>query len=124
MENFQVTYTLLKETKIGKVVRKLASLQFEKDEQGIIERCKELLTRWKAMLPLAAEEEKAQEDAKEPPSINEEEKEEAPSANEEKLEVETNESVAPTESESIVAPEVTEETIHTMETPAMVEQAH
>jgi hypothetical protein len=134
VENFEVNYTLLKETKIGKVVRKLASLEFEQDEQKITERCKEVLTRWKAMLPLSTEEEKpateTQEEAKpeESQSVNEgpselKEETETQAVNDSKMEAETNESIAPTEADSVVVPETMEETaaMHTM---AMVEQAH
>lgn len=65
VEVFEVNYHLLKETKIGKVVRKIASLEFEKDEHNIIERCKDVLTKWKATLPGSGDEEAKTEDVKE-----------------------------------------------------------
>ena len=54
VEEFIVTVDLLKETKIGKVVRKLGGIELNAEFNQIYhitERCKALLVKWKALLP-------------------------------------------------------------------------
>ncbi|CAG8559440.1 10982_t:CDS:10 [Diversispora eburnea] len=50
IENFPITIPLLKETKIGKVMRKIAELKIEPDPCDITQRSDELIKKWKGLL--------------------------------------------------------------------------
>ncbi|GES98734.1 zinc finger CW-type PWWP domain protein 1 isoform X3 [Rhizophagus clarus] len=50
VENFRITIPLLKESKIGKLMRKIAEKNIDPDPKRIIERSNELIRKWKCLL--------------------------------------------------------------------------
>jgi len=50
VENFPITIPLLKESKIGKLMRKIAEKNIDPDPKRIIERSNELIRKWKCLL--------------------------------------------------------------------------
>ncbi|CAG8440718.1 16001_t:CDS:2 [Acaulospora morrowiae] len=56
VENFPVTVPLLKESKIGKVMRKIAELKIEPDNYNIVGRSEELIKKWKCLLDTQTQE--------------------------------------------------------------------
>ncbi|CAI2171335.1 478_t:CDS:2 [Funneliformis geosporum] len=56
VENFKITIPLLKESKIGKLMRKIAEKDFDPDPKRIIERSNELIRKWKCLLETPTQE--------------------------------------------------------------------
>ncbi|CAG8478623.1 16399_t:CDS:2 [Funneliformis mosseae] len=56
VENFKITIPLLKESKIGKLMRKIAEKDFDPDPKKIIERSNELIRKWKCLLETPTQE--------------------------------------------------------------------
>jgi hypothetical protein len=53
VEQFPMTYTLLKETKIGKVVKRISAMELEQGgPSNVIERCGKLVGVWKGLIPV------------------------------------------------------------------------
>lgn len=50
VEEFPVTFDLLKDTKIGKVIKRIANLQIENEPATICSRCDQLLVKWRELL--------------------------------------------------------------------------
>ncbi|CAG8706854.1 14609_t:CDS:2 [Gigaspora margarita] len=56
VENFPITIPLLKESKIGKLMRKIADLKIEPDPYNIKDRSDELIKKWKFLLEAPTQE--------------------------------------------------------------------
>lgn len=50
LENFNVTFDLLKQTKVGKVIKKIAQLKLEEEPAKVVDRSSALLDKWRKMV--------------------------------------------------------------------------
>ncbi|KAI3657641.1 hypothetical protein MP638_001360 [Amoeboaphelidium occidentale] len=51
VERFNVTFDLLRDTKIGKVIKRLSSMVIENEPANVVERAAALLEKWRKLLP-------------------------------------------------------------------------